>query len=141
MHIYLILKFYLFLFQFLYLCLQIVDSNLSNMCFSISEDQAALIESLVGSKGHFQIITNPHQQYTSLGQVNCSLTDNLIEKLIMDVFSDWADSTFASLFFDHFRLKYFLQLFEFISARLFFTHIQSKIAAICFKDVWFKHFI
>ena len=67
------------------------------MGLAVAEDQAAFVEGLVACKGHFEVVSDSHQQNASLRKIHTRLSDNLIEKLVMQLFSDGANTTFPCL--------------------------------------------
>ena len=53
------------------------------MPLSVPKNKTSFVESLIGGKGHFQVISNSHQQNPSFRQINSSLSNDLIEKFIV----------------------------------------------------------
>ena len=57
----------------------------------------AFIEGLVGLNGHFNLISDSDEKESSFGALNSDLTDQLIEALGVQFFTNRADSGFPGL--------------------------------------------
>lgn len=67
------------------------------MSLAVTEYEAAFVESLVGSEGHLEVVPHTHEEDAALRKVDCGLPNDLIEKLIVYLFSDRTDATFTGL--------------------------------------------
>ena len=61
------------------------------------EGNTGLVKSLVGSDGHLNLIAHSEQEETTLGFGEGHLSDNLIEALAEEFFSNGADATLTGL--------------------------------------------
>jgi len=55
----------------------------------------AFVKSLVSLNGHFDLITDTHQQEATFSTVDSNLSDELIEALGEKFFTEWADSSLS----------------------------------------------
>lgn len=85
------------LIKLLDLLLQICLSNFALQLFSHAECNRALVKGLVGSYGHFKLISHSQQQNASLRTVDRYLPDNFIKTLAVELFSDRANSRLPGL--------------------------------------------
>lgn len=111
------------------------------MCLPVSKNETALVEGLVCGEGHFQIVPNSHKEDSSFWEIDCGLSDDLVEELIVELFSNGANATFPCLFFYEFSLESFLQSLELTSAGFSPADIEAVKLALCFKYIGFEHFI
>ena len=111
------------------------------MSFPVSKNKAAFIESLIGSKCHFEVVPDSHQKNASFGEIYGGLADNLIKKLVMNFLSDGADSTFSGLLFNQFRFKSAFKFLQLLPAGFPLADVESVVFAISFEDVGLEHFI
>lgn len=79
------------------------------MRFPVSKDKTAFVESLVCSKGHFEIISNPHKEDASFGKINTCLANDLVEQFVVYFLTDGADAAFASLLLHELGLEGFFK--------------------------------
>ena len=56
-----------------------------------------MIECLVGSDGHHNLVSDTQEKEAALRQVESHLTDDLIEALREELLTHWADSTLSGL--------------------------------------------
>ena len=79
---------------------------LGHQSFSHAVSDGWFIEGLVSLNCHFYLVTDSNQEESSLGTVNCDLSNELIKALGVKFLSDWADSCLSSLS----RLKFLIKV-------------------------------
>ena len=92
-----ILEQFLPVFTLLDLMFKLGFSLFSLSLFLHSELDSVLIQSLVCSNCHLDLISHSQEEESSLRFVDCDLPDYLIKALAEQLFSDWTDSTLSSL--------------------------------------------
>jgi hypothetical protein len=138
---YLIFEFDLFLSQSFNLPLEVRDAHFCYMRLPVPENETALVEGLVCSKGHFQIVADSHEKDSSFREVDCRLPDDLIKQLIVELLSNGTDAALPCLFFYEFRFEGFLKGLKLTPAGLRPADIQSVKLALSFKYIRLEHFI
>lgn len=111
------------------------------MRLPVPENETAFVEGLVCRKGHFQIVTDSHEKDSSFREVDCSLPDDFIKELIVELLSDGTDAALPCLFFYEFRFEGFLQGLELTPAGLRPADIKPVKLALSFKYIRLEHFI
>ena len=69
----------------------------------------AFIQGLVGLDGHFDFVAHAHQEESPLGTIYRRLSDQLIERLRVQLLSNRANSRLASLPLLQFLVQFFLK--------------------------------
>ena len=88
-----------------------------------------LIERLVGSDGHHDLVANAEEKKSALGQVQGDLADDLIEALGEELLTDGADATLSSLTLHKLLIKHFSQSGDIDSRGGLMTHILNPVLA------------
>ena len=83
--------------KFLNAALHFVFLLLSHQGFAHTVSDGALVKSLVSLNSHADFISNTDQQESTLSAVNSDLTDQLIEALGVQLFTDRADTSLSGL--------------------------------------------
>ena len=96
---------------------------------------------MVGGEGHLEVLAHFHQEDAALGQVYCGLPDYLVEELVVQLLTDWADSPRFCLFLFQAALEQLFQLVQLFSACLHWAYVQSVEISLMLKNIRFKHFI
>lgn len=81
------------------------------MRFPVAKDKTAFVESLVGSKSHFEIVPDAHQEDASFGEIDTCLTNDLVEQFVVYFLTDGADAALAGLLLHELGLE---GLFKFL---------------------------
>lgn len=71
-----------------------------------------LVESLVRLHSHFDFVAHAHQQEAPLGTVDRHLTNQLVERLRVQLLSDRTDSRFARLSLLQLLVELVLQIYN-----------------------------
>jgi hypothetical protein len=90
---------------------------------AVTENQTSLVQNLVRREGHLQVVPHTHQQNTSFRQIYCRLSDNLIEQLVVQTFTNWTDSTLSRLLLDEFGVERALQLLQLRATGVSSAHV------------------
>lgn len=88
-----------------------------------------LVECLIGSNSHFNFISDSEQQQTAFRFVKSDLSDNLIEALGEELFSDGTNAALACLSLHQFLVQHFSQSCNVYSCSLLMTHILNVVFA------------
>jgi len=79
-------------FKCLDLCLHLVLALLTHKGFAHTESDAGLVKLLVSINCHDKLVTAFHKKEASLSTVNRDLSDDFIEALSIELFTNWADT-------------------------------------------------
>ena len=90
--------------------LHLILALLSHQSLSHTVGDGALVKSLVGLDGHLNLVTNTHQQETTLSTVDRDLSDKLIEALGEKFFTEWANTGLSGLSFLNGGIKLILEI-------------------------------
>jgi hypothetical protein len=107
----------------------------------VAEHQTAFVESLVGSKGHLEVIPDSHQENAPFWQVHSCLPDDLIEELVVDFLSDGTDAAFPGLLLNQLSFEYLLKVLQLTAAGFPSADVEAEEPSISLEDIGFKHFI
>jgi len=89
---------------------------------------------VVGGDGHFDFVTHSQQQNTSLGLSQGHLTDDFIEALREEFFSDGADAALTSLALHQFLIQGLSQTSHIHSRRFLVANVFDEIFA-CLTEI------
>ena len=90
--------------------LHLIFTLLSHQSLPHTIGDRGLVQCLVGLDGHLDLITDTHEEETTLSTVDGDLTDKLIKALRVKLFSDWTDTGLASLSVLNLSVKLFIEV-------------------------------
>lgn len=124
-----VLEFCLFGFELFNLLLKVCLSMLCLELLSHRKGNGALIKSLISCDSHLNFISNSEKKETSLGLVQSDLTDDFVEALGEEFFSDWTDAALSGLALHEFLIEHFSESGNIDSSGLLMTHILNVMFA------------
>ena len=109
--------------------LEVSLAVLSLQLLAHGEGHRALIESLVGSDGHHDLVTDTEKQKAALGQVESHLTDDLVEALGEELLTHWANAALSGLTLHELLVQHFSESGDINSAGGLVAHILDPVLA------------
>ena len=133
-----ILELSLLVFELLNSFLQLRLSMFGLQLFSHSECYRALVEGLIGGNSHFNFISHSEQKKASLWLAQSNLTDDFIETLRKQFFSDRANAALSSLAFHQLLVKHLSESGDVDSRCRLVAHILNIMLASFNPLTWGK---
>lgn len=137
-----------FKFDCLVVCLQLPRVQLLNsllkICFAVLSLQllthgkrhTGLIQGLVGSDRHLDLVSDPDKEQASFWLAQSHLSDDLIKALGEKFLSDWADAAFASLSLHQLLVKHLTKTCHIDSSGLLVARILNVVLAVLDPLSW-----
>lgn len=122
-----VLLFLLLGFQLLNLLLQVSLAMLRLQLFPHREGHRALVERLVRSNSHFDLVTHAQKQKTSFWQIEGDLSDDLVEALGEEFFAHGTYSALSRLALHQFLIEHLSQTGHIDSRCWLVTHILNEV--------------
>jgi len=110
--------------------LEIGFTVLSLELLAHGEGDGTLVESLVGGDSHLDFISDSQEEDTTLGLSQSNLTDNLIEALGEELFSDGADTALTGLTLHQFLIESLSETRNINSGGLLVRNIFDEVLAV-----------
>ena len=85
------------LFQLFYLYFQLRSALFGLKLLPHRESNRTFVQSFVSFDGHIELILHPHEQDSSFRTVDCSLADNLVEALLVQLLSNRANPGISTI--------------------------------------------
>mmetsp|Transcript_12944 Transcript_12944/g.21013 ORF Transcript_12944/g.21013 Transcript_12944/m.21013 type:complete len:209 (+) Transcript_12944:244-870(+) len=103
-----------------------------------SEGHTALIQCLISSNRHPDLITHTQKQQAPFGTIYGDLPDKFIEALRIQLFSDWTNSSFSRLSLHQTLVKSFLQLNDVESCCRLIADVLDVMLVFLDPFAWWK---
>lgn len=104
--------------------------------FAHRESHRALVERLISSDGHPDLIADAQEHKATLGQIERHLTDDLVEALREKLLAHWADAALPRLTLHQFLVEHLSQSGDVDSRRWLVAHVLDPLLAVFLPLSW-----